>query len=90
MTASQSLPFLLSAINLANVSQVLFRRFFDISCILKKGNFNKPTIVDFLKIYDNKLRFTVRVPLLVHSKFGETYLRQPFLLRYKVFLPVLF
>lgn len=61
--------------------------FFD---VLKKGNFKKLRIVDFKKIFNNKLRFIARVPLLWRSKFGETYLPQPSLLRCKVFLPVLF
>ena len=42
-------------------------------------------IVDFLEIYDNELGFTCIAPLHEHSKFGETYLRQPFWLRCKVF-----
>ena len=56
----------------------------------KKGNLNKTTIVDFSKMYDNELRFTYKAPLHEHSKSGETYLRQPFWLRCKVFLPVPF
>ena len=47
-------------------------------------------IVDFLEIYDNELGFTYIAPSHEHSKFGETYLRQPFWLRCKVFLPVPF
>ena len=38
----------------------------------KKGNLNKPTIVNFLKIYDNELGFTYKAPSHEHSKFVET------------------
>lgn len=39
---------------------------------------------------DNELGFTYKAPSHEHSKFGETYLRQSFWLRCKVFLPVPF
>ena len=57
---------------------------------VKKGNLNKPTIVDFSKMYDNELRFTYTAPLHGRSKSGETYLHRPFWLRCKVFLPAPF
>ena len=57
---------------------------------VKKATLINLPIVDFLEIYDNELGFTYKAPSHEHSKFGETYLRQPFWLRCKVFLPAPF
>ena len=73
-------------INLANVCQQENKKYRG----KKRVTLINLPIVDFLEIYDNELGFTYIAPSHEHSKFGETYLHQPFWLRCKVFLPAPF